>query len=74
MAEKHDNWQLADVPVDKMKPGSNVRKDARESELPALGESLLVRQYHPVILDLEFVIVDGWRRWLAAQRVGLKTL
>jgi len=74
MPENNDTWEIVDVPVEKMKPGSNVRKDPREAELPSLGESLLVRQYIPVILDLEYVIVDGWRRWLAAQRVGLKTL
>ncbi len=66
--------KLDDVAVSDMKPGPNVRKDPHEPQLRPLGESLLVRQFHPVILDLELVIVDGWRRWLAAQLVGIKTL
>jgi len=67
-------YRLDDVPVKKMKPGSNLRKDPDEAALQPLGESLLVRQLQPVILDPEFFIIDGWRRWLAAQRVALETL
>ena len=74
MPEVVTDLKLEDVAVADMKPGPNVRKDPHEPELRPLGESLLVRQYHPVILDLEFIIVDGWRRWLAAQLVGMKTL
>jgi hypothetical protein len=68
------NFRLDDVPVKQMQPGSNMRKDPDEAALVPLGESLLVRQFQPVILDPEFFIIDGWRRWLAAQRVGLDTL
>lgn len=74
MLENDFKYEILDVPIEKMKPGPNVRKDPHESELAALGESLKARQYHPVIIDLEYVIVDGWRRWLAAKRVELKTL
>jgi hypothetical protein len=74
MAENIRNYDIGDILVEKMKPGSNARKDPRESELLALGESLKVFQYHPVILDSEYMILDGWRRWLAARLVELKTL
>ncbi|MBS0263101.1 MAG: ParB N-terminal domain-containing protein [Planctomycetes bacterium] len=74
MPAAQTDLKLEDVAVADMKPGLNVRKDPHEPELRPLGESLLVRQFHPVILDLELVIVDGWRRWLAAQLVGIKTL
>lgn len=74
MPESDFKYEIVDVPVEKMKPGPNVRKDPHESELRPLGESLLVRQFHPVILDPDYFIVDGWRRWLAAQLVALKTL
>jgi ParB/RepB/Spo0J family partition protein len=67
-------YTIEDVPVEKMKPGKNVRKDPNETEILPLGESLLVRQLHPVILNPEYFIIDGWRRWLAAQKVAIKTL
>jgi len=74
MADKNNKWEIIDVPVEQMKPGSNVRQDPHESELLALGESLKAWQHHPLILDPQYVIIDGWRRWLAARLVGLEVL
>lgn len=74
MADKNNKWEIIDVPLEQMKPGSNVRQDPHESELLGLGESLKAWQHHPVILDPEYFLLDGWRRWLAARLVGLKTL
>ena len=74
MAEKHSKWEVIDVRVEDLNPGLNVRKDPREKTLPALGDSLAVRQHHPIIIDPDRTIVDGWRRFLAAKLRGLATL
>jgi hypothetical protein len=74
MATAATDLTVRDVAVEAMKLKSNARKDPHESELQPLGESLKAWQYHPVILDPEMFIIDGWRRWLAAKLVGLKTL
>jgi len=68
---------VLDIPVIKMRPGDNTREDPREEELLSLGQSLIQGQIHPIILfedAEEYVIFDGWRRWLAALKVGLVTL
>jgi hypothetical protein len=74
MAAAATDLIVRDLAVEAMKLKSNARKDPLESELQPLGESLKVCQYVPVILDPEMYLVDGWRRWLAAKLVGLKTL
>jgi ParB family chromosome partitioning protein len=74
MAKAATDLIVRDVPVGEMKLKTNARKDPLESELQALGESLKVCQYVPVILDPEMYLIDGWRRWLAAKLVGLATL
>lgn len=74
MASAATELIVRDIAVELMKLKSNARKDPHESELRPLGESLRAWQYHPVILDPEMWIIDGWRRWLAAKLVGLKTL
>lgn len=66
--------KVIDVTVSDMRPGTNVRENPKEDELVGLGESLKVEQIHPVVLFPDHEIFDGWRRWLAAQRVGLPTL
>lgn len=74
MAETVPNHEIVEISVEKMKLGSNVRKDPRESDLLALGESLKLFQYQPVILTPDFVLLDGWRRWLASKLVKKPTL
>ena len=74
MTDKNNKWEIIDVAVNQMKPGSNVRQDPHESELLALGESLKVWQHHPLILDPQYIIIDGWRRWLAARLVRVEML
>lgn len=74
MSDELLNREIIDALVNEMKPRTNARVDPVEAELLPLGESLKRAQYHPVILDADYVIIDGWRRWLAARLVGLTTL
>ncbi|MCC7419986.1 MAG: ParB/RepB/Spo0J family partition protein [Planctomycetaceae bacterium] len=69
-----ESLDLRAVAVQDMKPGQNVRKTADAAAIEVLGASLKQRQLHPLVLGPDLVILDGWRRWLAAQRVGLKSL
>ena len=57
-----------------MKPGPNIRTQVDPDEIADLGESLRKGQHQPVIVGSDLVILDGWRRWLAAQKAGLKSL
>lgn len=66
--------KIIDAAVADLKAQFNVRKDPHEHELLSLGESLRSGQLTPIIIDPNFVIIDGWRRWLAARMVALKTL
>lgn len=74
MAEKQSKWEVIEMPVANLKPGLNVRKDAREETLAALGDSLAVKQHHPILVDPDGVIIDGWRRFLGAKLRGLVSL
>lgn len=74
MSKECSFGEVRQVLVTDIKPGPNVRLNPREDELTALGESLKGRQWHPVILDPDLCLLDGWRRWLAAQKAGIKVL
>jgi len=70
------------MPVLQMKPvgfckadPNNPRKAADESGLDHLGDDLLARGVLvPLLVKLDGTIIDGWRRWLASQRKGIKEL
>jgi ParB family chromosome partitioning protein len=48
------------------------RKSFDDGELRQLGESLKAKQLYPVICRSDGTIIDGERRWRAAQLVGLE--
>jgi ParB family chromosome partitioning protein len=53
----------------------NPRKDADERELDHLGDDMLARGVLvPLLIRPELIIIDGWRRYLAALRKGIKEL
>jgi len=63
------------TPVDRLKPDPNQpRKHFSEEDLRRLGESLKVRQLLPLLVRPDDTIIDGERRWRAAQLVGLESL
>jgi ParB/RepB/Spo0J family partition protein len=52
---------------------NNPRKD--EGDIEQLGNSMLLHgQIHAIVAKPDGTIIDGWRRWLAAQRKGIKEL
>ncbi|HUQ70950.1 MAG TPA: ParB/RepB/Spo0J family partition protein, partial [Planctomycetaceae bacterium] len=67
-------YKLQQVPVGDIRPGPNVRQAVDPSELAWLADSLKVRQQQPLLVDADHVLIDGYRRWLAAQRAELKWL
>ena len=67
-------FKIQHVPVCDLKPGPNIRKEAPPDEIAVLAASLKVQQLHPIIVTPDLAIVDGWRRWLAAQEAGIKCL
>src|SRR5579859_3970600 len=67
MMTKSVEWLRADP--------KNPRKSANEADLDRLGDDLLVRGVlQPLLARPDGTIIDGWRRWLAAQRKGIKEL
>jgi ParB family transcriptional regulator, chromosome partitioning protein len=53
----------------------NPRTSADEKDLDHLGDDMLARGVLvPLLARPDGTIVDGWRRWLAAQRKGIKQL
>jgi ParB family chromosome partitioning protein len=54
---------------------NNPRKCADEKDLDHLGDDLLARGVLvPLLARPGGILIDGWRRWLAAQRKGIKEL
>lgn len=64
------------MPRDRLHPDAkNPRKTADENDLDHLGDDLLARGVLvPLLAKPDGTIIDGWRRWLAAQRKGIKEL
>lgn len=64
------------IPVGALKPDpNNPRKTVEEKELEQLGDDMLARGVLiPLLVRPCKTIVDGWRRYLAAQRKGIKEL
>jgi ParB/RepB/Spo0J family partition protein len=58
------------------KPDSkNPRTSYDEGEIDRLGDDMLARGVLvPLLARPDGTIIDGWRRWLAAQRKGIKEL
>ncbi|OWK34925.1 ParB/RepB/Spo0J family partition protein [Fimbriiglobus ruber] len=54
-------------------PG-NPRKQFDEADLENLADSLKGRQIEPIQVTKDLIIIDGERRWRAAQLAGLETL
>lgn len=53
----------------------NPRKTTDENNLDHLGDDMLARGVLvPLLVRPEMTIIDGWRRWLAAQRKAIKEL
>lgn len=53
----------------------NPRQTANDQELDRLGDDMLARGVLVALLvKPDGTIIDGWRRWLAAQRKGIKEL
>jgi ParB/RepB/Spo0J family partition protein len=76
MKQQH---KYIDLPIDEIKPDpKQPRKDFSEDELEELGRSLGRHGQLVPIVVFEYqgksILVDGERRWRAAQRVGLQTL
>lgn len=71
---------LKAIRVDRITAGEPAPRAYSEAALDELGQSLLVHgQLVPIIVQYDgtddvFVLIDGERRWLAAQRVGIPTL
>lgn len=54
---------------------NNPRKDADESGLDRLGDDMVARGVLvPLLAKPDGMLIDGWRRWLAAQRKGIREL
>lgn len=52
----------------------NIRKTFDEEADRALGQSVKVRQMHPLVCGPDGTIIDGERRWRGAKLVGLEEL
>ena len=51
----------------------NPRTSADETDLDHLGDDMLARGVLvPLLAKPDGTIIDGWRRWLAAQRKSIK--
>ncbi|OWK47321.1 ParB/RepB/Spo0J family partition protein [Fimbriiglobus ruber] len=67
--------QIVKYPVIDIKPDpNNPRKAFEQADLQYLGASLKWRQIEPIHLRRDGTLIDGERRWRAAQLVGLETL
>src|SRR6202521_1516843 len=68
--------QISMKPTGWLKPDQkNPRKCADEKDLEQLGNDLLARGVLvPLLARPDGTLIDGWRRWLAAQRKGIKEL
>lgn len=67
--------QLTSKPLSWLKPDpKQPRKHFDQAELRLLGTSLKVRQLQPVLARPDGTIIDGERRWRAAQMAGMETL
>ncbi len=54
---------------------NNPRKAADDKDVDQLGDDMLARGVLvPLLVKPDMTIIDGWRRWLAAQRKGIKEL
>jgi ParB family chromosome partitioning protein len=54
---------------------NNPRKSVDDAEIDRLGDDLLARGVLvPLVARPDGTLIDGWRRWLAAQRKGIKEL
>jgi len=64
------------IATGQLKPDpSNPRKEVDEAELNNLGDDLASRGILvPLLARPDGTLIDGWRRWLAAQRKGIKEL
>ncbi|MBS0206933.1 MAG: ParB N-terminal domain-containing protein [Planctomycetes bacterium] len=62
------------VTVRDLRAGANIRDDILPQDLMTLGESLKARQLQPIIVSPDLIILDGWRRYRAAQLVQLDSL
>jgi ParB/RepB/Spo0J family partition protein len=69
-----ENLNLRQVRLEDIRPGANVREFNDANEIASLGISLRQQQLQPLLLAPDLTLIDGWRRWLAAQKAGLKTL
>lgn len=73
---------LAELEVGQLRPDPDQpRKSFNDEELADLGQSLSKRQLQPVVARYEpsvpskpWMLVDGERRWRAAQKAGMHTL
>ncbi len=79
MSVEHETGQLADIPVEKIRPNpENPRLTFRQGELEELQES--IRQYGiqvPIAVYKvrhEYFLIDGERRWRCASKLNLKTI
>ena len=53
----------------------NPRKTVDEKDSDRLGDDMLARGVLvPLLVKPDGTIIDGWRRWMAAQRKGIKEL
>ena len=68
------NFKVQKVAIRDMKPGPNVRKEFDPEAIATLGVSLKLQQLQPLVLAPDLMIIDGWRRWLAAQKAELEWL
>lgn len=73
------NETIHEIPREKMRPGENVRKSMEGIDELALNLEQLGQQVPVIVMpdpDAEgnFILLDGWRRWLAAPKAGLKEL
>ncbi len=68
--------QFSTKPVEFFKADpKNPRTSADETDLDHLGDDMLARGVLvPLLAKPVGTIIDGWRRWLAAQRKGIKEL
>jgi ParB family chromosome partitioning protein len=59
----------------KLPDDADPRKEQWEKDLDRLGDDMLARGVLvPLLVRLDGTIIDGWRRWLAALRKGIKEL
>jgi ParB/RepB/Spo0J family partition protein len=68
------NFKIEKLAVMSLKPGPNIRKDVLQAEIDALAESLKVQQMQPIVVGPDMAIIDGWRRWLAAQKAKMESI